>query len=162
MKKESKKSQTSTFDKAYISSLWEMPIYFQGSQLGRGLNRYLYIFSHLLLQLHEHVALLSWFQNTYVTPGWVPSSCPLGICYLVTICSVKTRGNFLHLHPPPQDPFTKWLISCGKIFPLVIAIACAWDSICLTNEKWLALLHKGISFFGNKNYICATWIMPMK
>lgn len=115
---------------------------------------------------------------------WLPSYCPVNLCYLLAICRVKTRRN-LHLHVPllsSQDPFIKWLISWGKLFPLVIAIVCTWDSICFTNEKWFSLLHKGIlcvGFFckkiipiphelctwnnkGSFLYIGENWILPFQ
>ena len=59
--------------------------------------------------------------------------------------------NLLPLHlPPSQDPITKFFILWEQTSPVVITIACAWDSTHFTNKKCLALLHKGTSSFAIK------------
>ena len=105
--------------------------------------------AHELCPLFPKVHSLVQFWADFFT--FSPKSCillcfaiiPFCLCYLLTDGGIKTKGETFSLQLPARTvlPTFYW-----ANFSLAIAIACAWDSTCFTNEEWPTLLHEVISF----------------
>ena len=105
--------------------------------------------AHKLCPLFSKVHSLVQFWADFFT--FSPKSCillcfaiiSLCLCYLLVDGGIKTKGETFSLQPPARMLLLSFYWANSS---LAIAIVCAWDSPCFTNEEWLTLLHEVISF----------------